>query len=438
MSMSVALPRPPSRIRGTAIAGLALLVVSFGGLGLWSSLAPLSSAVLARGTLAVDSHRKTIQHLEGGIIESVLVREGDLVEDGQLLVRLDPTRDQASLQILERRLNEELARSARLRAEIAGLDAVRYPDDLLARTDEQPEIAAILAGQDEIFRARLEAVAGERSILENRITQSKTQIEGLHAQEEAITKQVALLEEELAGALRLQKKGHMTKTRVLALERAVEELSGKRGQTVTELARVQQAIGEAELQILQIDKDRQEALAGELRESEAAIDDLSERSGEARDSLARTELRAPVGGRVVGLSVHTPGGVVQPGATLMEIVPNEDNLVIEAQVDPMTVDDLVVGMVAEVRFPAFSGRNAPVIEGIVETISADRLHDRESGRYFFATRIQVPDSELEKLQGRRLLPGMPAHVAVQTGERTLLDYLVTPIADVFRQAFREN
>ena len=430
-------PPYPTTIRGPAIAGLLIITVGLLGSAVWGSMTPLDTAVLAPGTVVVDGNRKSVQHLEGGTIEELLVQEGDLVQKGQAVVYLDQTRARASLEILQGRFDSERARAARLLAEQGNVDVISFPKDLLKRGREEVSVAALLEGQREIFVTRNESLRGQETIFRNRIEQSRSQIEGLQLNEASLNQQMQLLRLELSGVRKLFKKGHAPKTRLLELERSLANVSGQRGELLSQIAGIEQAIGESQLQILQLEKGFKEQIAQELRQVEAEIDDLNERLIAARDSLERLTIRSPATGKIVGLSVHTVGGVVRAGEPIMEIVPRDDSLVIDVEVSPTEVDDLVTGMVAEVRFTSFADRSLPVIEGQVAKISADRLFDRDGQRYYFSVRVHVPEDQIDLLGDHQLVPGMPAEIVLLTGERTLADYLITPVENMLRFAFRE-
>ena len=440
-SPSPALPGPPPRVSlrtgPYVLMGSMIVAAMLGGLGLWSAVTPLSGAVIAPGVVTVYSKRKTIQHLEGGIVDQILVRDGDHVDDGQLLIRLADTRARANLAVVSSRLDVLRAREARLRTERDGHRGVAFPDGLMARRGE-PSVTEILASEVELFAARRTALEGEVQILEQRIAQLEQQILGLDAQQQANGAQIRLIEEELTGLRSLHEKGYVSKTRILELERRQEELRGERGQHIAEIARARTAIGEAQLQIIQVQNDFREEVATQLHEVQADLLDIQERYVAAADELQRLEIRAPQSGIVVGLDVHTLGGVISPGQPILDIVPKEDELVIEAQVAPQDIDKIAIGLEATVRLSAFDLRSTPELSGTVFATSADRLIEEASREPYYLVAARIPDAELGKLQGLELVPGMPAEVFIRTGERTALSYLLKPLTDGMARAFKDD
>ena len=440
-SPSPALPGPPPRVSlrtgPYVLMGSMIVAAMLGGLGLWSAVTPLSGAVIAPGVVTVYSKRKTIQHLEGGIVDQILVRDGDHVDDGQLLIRLADTRARANLAVVSSRLDVLRAREARLRTERDGHRGVAFPDGLMARRGER-SVTEILASEVELFVARRTALEGEVQILEQRIAQLEQQILGLDAQQQANGAQIRLIEEELTGLRSLHEKGYVSKTRILELERRQEELRGERGQHIAEIARARTAIGEAQLQIMQVRNDVREEVATQLHEVQADLLDIQERYVAAADELQRLEIRAPQPGIVVGLDVHTVGGVISPGQPILDIVPQEDELVIEAQVAPQDIDKIAIGLEATVRLSAFDLRSTPELSGTVFATSADRLIEEASREPYYLVAARIPDAELAKLQGLELVPGMPAEVFIRTGERTALSYLLKPLTDGMARAFKDD
>lgn len=430
-------PRLPLNPRPVLLFGLAAIAIGLGGFATWASVAPLHSAVIAPGTVAVQSKRKEIAHLEGGIVESILVRDGDSVAPGQVLLRLDETRARASLSILRGELDAALASEARLLAEREGLEEIVFPESLSSRAAE-PGPAALMAGQKTLFEARRSSLAGEVEILEQRIVQLGEQTTGLQAQVTATGRQIELIADELAGLQQLFDKGHAPRTRILALQREEAELEGERGELIAAMARTKTAAGETRMEIIQLKREFRESVVSALREVQQQLFDLAERIGAAEHVLDHIEVRAPVGGLVVGLGVHTLGGVIRAGETILEIVPEADRLVVQAQVRPLDIDNLVVGQEAAVRITAFKQRSAPTLNGQLAYVSADAITDARSGESYYQARIEIPASEIERLGGQRLQPGMPAEVIVKTGARTALQYLVQPILESADRAWREE
>lgn len=430
-------PRAPLSARGTVIAGLAVVSLAFGGFCGWAAYAELSSAVIASGIVMVDSSRKAIQHVEGGIVKEILVRNGDAVAAEALLLRLDETRARASFAIVQSKLDQALAAEARLLAERGALPTITQPAEFAGREDDAT-LQEILQGQESQFQARRETLLGETGIYEQRIAQIDEQITGFRAQQESKVRQIALIEEELAGLKTLLAKGFAEKPKVLALEREAARLGGERGELIAEIAAAKTSISEARLQILQLKKDFRAQVEQELREVRAEALDLQERVAAAAFVLDHLEVRAPEAGIAVGLQVHAPGQVVKPGQTILEMVPVDDQLVVEARVRPVDIDNLAIGLEADVQFTAFPQRTTPRLLGTVVYVSADRFEDERNGEAYYLARVSVSEAEAARLGERKLHPGMPADVMIKTGERTALDYLVQPLRDSILRAWRES
>ncbi len=429
-------PAKRSSARRYIVLGLVVVVILFGGIGTWAATAPLSSAAIAPGVVAVDTNWRTIQHLEGGIVAEIFVRDGDHVEKGDLLLRLEATRAEASITIIEGQLDLALATEARLIAERDGADQISFPAALTERHG-QPEVAMIMSGQELLFIARRDSLAGQISILNQRIGQLRNQIEGLQVQQSASYGQIALIEQELEGLRQLYEEGYVTRSRILALERESERLRGERGEDLAAIAEAEAAIGEASLQILQLEKDLREKVVAELRDVQSEIFDLEQRQIGAADILNRIDVRAPASGTVLGLNAHTVGGVISPGDDIMNIVPEDDPLIIVARVQPNDIENVITGQTAEVRFSGLSQRDTPTLNGHVLTISADRLTDQQRSEDYYEARVVIPQDEIERLNDVELVPGMPAEVMILTGERTALNYILEPIQAGLNRSFRE-
>jgi HlyD family secretion protein/epimerase transport system membrane fusion protein len=429
---------PPINIGWLLAIGFSLVVVMFGGLGYWSMTAPLDSAVVAPGTIVVESNRKIIQHLEGGIVTEILVDEGDRVDAGDVLLRLDPTQPAASRSVVRRQLDEALVLSARLDAEYSGADMINIPESLKARLPADPNLRAIIEGQHEQFEERRRSLQGQVDILRQRIEQLQQEISGLQAQHDAQLKQREIYNEELVGLRELFDKGYYPRTRVLSLEREVANLEGEIGQTVSAIARSMKGIGEAELQIIQIRQQFREQIVEQRRDVHQEISSLREKLLVAEDSLDRLIIRAPLSGTVQELKVHTVGGVIRPGEPIMELVPSDDRLVVEAKIAPNDIEVVHLGMEAEVRLTALNLRTTPIILGIITAISRDRIVDPQQDLTYFRGEVVVPEEELDKIEENSLVAGMPADVVIRTGERTVMGYLVKPLTDYLARAFLEE
>jgi HlyD family type I secretion membrane fusion protein len=418
---------PSASARGTVLGGLALLVAVFGLGGWWAFSTPLESAAVAPAVLTVESKRKSIQHLEGGIVCELLVRDGDLVERGDILIRLDATRAQAQLAIVRAQLDLGQATEARLMAERYGIDTPELPERLAARRDDAT-VAGIIAGQANIQLARREALTGESDILRQRIEQFREEISGLAALHRAVEQQIRSLRAELDDLRELMDRGYVTRTRVLALQRDIERLEGERASHLAGRAQAELGISEAELSILQLEQSFQQDVEAELAEVRAQNFEMLERIVAAEDVLRRIELLAPVSGTVVGLGVHGPGAVIEPARTLMEIVPSDDPLIVEARVPPMFIESVEVGQRTSVRLITIEQGRTPVVYGRLEMISADRITPARGTDYYRA-RILIEHDALSGIDSDLLYAGMPAEVLIHSGERTPLDIALKPITD---------
>ncbi|MEE8535522.1 MAG: HlyD family type I secretion periplasmic adaptor subunit, partial [Kiloniellales bacterium] len=424
-SQSASRPDRPDRpgIGGPVAVGLAVLALFFGLLGGWAGLAPLTSAAVASGVVKVDSNRKTVQHLEGGIIAALVVQNGARVAAGDVLIRLDAAQARAAWALLQGQHDALAARAARLAAERDGAAAIAVDAGLAARRDD-PAVAAMLAGQVDILHQRQEQLEAE--------------IAGRRAQLAAALRQKALLGEEIADVAVLVDKGLERRTRLLGLQRQQANLEGVRGEQLGLIARARQQIGEAELQIINRRNSQMDQVVAALAEARARLGELKERLAASRDVLVRRAIVSPIAGTVVNLRFFTPGGVIRPGDPIMDIVPLDDQLVIEAQIRPIDIDVVRPGLAAQVRLTAFKQRTTPTLEGRVVYVSADRLIDAASGAAYFTARIEIPAAALARLVGVALYPGMPAEVMVVTGRRTALEYLLAPLTESFGRAFREE
>ncbi len=433
---SAAIPTPRTDTRPYILAGLLIIAVMFGGLGTWAALASLTGAVIAPGIVIVDSNRKTIQHLQGGSVAEIRVRDGDAVQAGDLLVRLDDTQARARLGIVESRLDILRARQDRLLAEQRNDKDVTFSPEIMARQTDR-KIADIMANQKAIFEARRISIDGQIDIQNQRINQLREQIRGLNALRESKGRQVAIIDDELKGLKELFAQGFAPRTRILALERTAEQLNGERSQHLTDMAKAQEGISEAQLQIIQLRKSFTESIVNDLENVQNETFGAVQEQVAARDVVDHIEIRAPIAGTVVGMDVHTVGGVIAAGQPILNIVPEGDKLVVEARVRPEDIDKVAVGQTAFLRLSAFDLRTTPELAGSVVTVSADSLSDQKTGISYYTARVQIPDEEMGKLGSLRLVPGMPAEVFIQTGERTALSYLVKPLQDGLARTFRE-
>ncbi|KPF82594.1 hypothetical protein IP70_21555 [alpha proteobacterium AAP38] len=416
--------------------GLMLIAAAFGSLLIWSLAAPIAKGVVASGLVGVDSNRKTIQHLEGGIVSEIFVRDGTVVKAGDVLLRLDEVTSQAQRDVLYGQFLTAKAQEARFIAERDGQKAISFPKELLGPGDNGRN-AAIRQSEEEVFKSRRDAISGQLSILDQRVKQLEEQSKGLAAQVTANTQQINLIDSELEGLQQLFEKGYASKTRLLELQRRRAELDGDRGNYEAEIARNKVASGEARLQAIQVRKQFEEDVAKGLADAQAKVFDLQDRLTSAIDVLQRREVKAPADGIIVNSRIHTVGGVARPGDPLMELVPTNDDLIIEAMVSPMDVDVAAPGMEAEIKFSSLSTRHIPILVGTVETVAADATTDQHGNRFFMA-RVRVGKDQLVHLNGQKLIPGMPAEVLIKAGERTIIEYLMRPLTDSFFKAFKET
>lgn len=418
-------------------AGRMIILIFFVGFFGWSAIAPLDSAIQAPGIIVVETHRKTIQHLEGGIVRDVLVREGQAVHAGQLLVQLDDTQARASRELLQGEGDALAAQEARLTAERDGADRVSFPSFLTDHQDD-PKVVEAIKGELNNFNTRRETLKKQIAILSQRSSENNSQIAGLKKEQESIDQQIALTDQEVQSVQGLYARGLSTLPRLLQLQRQAADLIGQRGQVVEKIAQVQLSSGENELQGMNIKNQFMSDVVKDLRDAQTKRFDLLDRLHAAQDILTRLTVRAPVSGKVVGLAVHTKGAVLRPGDTIMEIVPLKDALDVEAHVRPEDADSVHVGMPAQVTMSAYQRRRLPTITGTVTNVSADRLTDQRTGMPYFSVIVTVDKTPLSGYQDAKLLPGLPVEVALETGQRTALSYFTEPITDVFRKGMREK
>lgn len=414
--------------------GFLVIMLGVGGLGAWAAMAPLQSAVLAIGTVKVSSERKTLQHLEGGVVKEILIQEGDKVTAGQVLIRLDDLTAQARVDLLQGKLDRLKASLARLEAEQAGRDEITFPKELLSRSDDE-NVKVVIQGEIEAFNARRDAFNGENNVLEQRIRQYDQQIDGLKTQISSTRVQLSTIREEKDAVEILYKKGVYEKPRYLSLKRSHAQLEGQIGAHQSSIAQVEERIGEVKLRIIDLSTQRREENNAQMQRIQSDIFDNEERLRAAKDTLNRLAIRAPQDGTVVGLSVHTIGGVIKAGNRILDIVPRDDVLVIEANVRPEDIDIVHEGLSADVRLTAFNRRTTPTLPGLVTRVSADSFSDQSAGVAYYRVRVEIDPEHVTDLE---LYPGMPAEVYLLTGERTALSYFIKPIEDSIRRGLLEE
>lgn len=426
----------PLRLTGVTYTGFAILFLFFGVAGGWAALAPLDSAAVAPGVVKVAGDRKLIQHLEGGIIAELNAANGDIVKAGNVLVRLDDTQAKAQLDLIQNRIATREALAARLRAERDGKDEIAFDPALIANSATAAKDA--VAAQRDVFAAKHHNLTDEQEILNQRRRQTAEEITGLEQLIVTKDRQIDAIEGETKDLETLLAKGLTTRERNLLLRRQQQEIEGDRATNIAAIARARSAMAEIDMQILNLGTVRLNEAVDELSKVEAELFDLRQEERSARDVLARTDVVAPVDGIVMDLKVHTAGGVVKPGETLMTIVPLGQQLVVEAMVKPEDVETIAPGQPARVSFPAFARYNLPPLDGVVEIVSADRMVEERSGAPYFAATVLIDRNELAKLEGRKLLPGMSSEAMIRTGARTVLSYLAEPLTQNFRRAMREK
>jgi HlyD family secretion protein len=424
-------------IRVHLIVGLAIVVVLAGGLGGWASTQEISGALIAPGQIVVETNVKKVQHPTGGVVGELLARDGDHVKAGQIVVRLDDTVTKANLAIVTKNLDAALARAARLTAEQRGLDKIAFPPQLTDRASD-PDVASVMASESKLFEVRVNGRAGQKAQLRERITQLNEEISGLTAQEKAKDQEIALVQKELEGVRDLYDKRLVQISRLTTLERDSARLNGERAQYIASRAQAKGKITETELQIIQVDKDVVSEVSKDLRETNDKIGEFVERKVTAEDQLRRVDIRAPQDGIVEQSTVHTVGGVITAGDTIMLIVPKGDDLQVEAKVQPQDIDKLQVGQKTLLRLSAFNQRTTPELIGSVSRVSPDVTTEQRTGQSYYTIRVSMPPEEIARLGDVRLIPGMPVEAFVQTGDRTMMSYLMKPLHDQLMRSFRER
>jgi len=418
--------------------GLSLLLAGFGGFFLWAALAPLDEGVPAPALVSVESKRKRIDHLNGGLIEKILVREGEAVREGQELLVLNETQAKAGLNAIESQWRTAAASEARLQAEQKGLREVLFPPRLVAAANE-PEVAAVIAAQTDLFRSRRAALEGDLRIIRESVRGLEEQARSLEQLRFGRERQVELFKEQLASYQKLNTQGFISRNQLLDLERQLAEVQSKQSEDLANIAAVHARLAEFRARGAQRETEYRREVETQLSEVQAQVATLAERLAAQRDTYTRLAIRAPVAGAVVDLAFHTVGGVVKPGDRILDIVPASDELIVEAQVAPQYIDRVRAGLPAEVHFDAYmASADRPIVSGEVKVVSADALTDQRSGAQYYAMRVSVPAAELKKLGALKLQPGMQGTVMVKTGERPLLVYLWRPLVRRFTGALSER
>ncbi|MGO6686084.1 HlyD family type I secretion periplasmic adaptor subunit [Rhizobium leguminosarum] len=422
--------------RHVAVVGV-LSIALVCGIGGWAATTELSSAVIGEGVIVVDGDVKKVQHLTGGIVSELLVSENDHVTAGQVLIRLDGTTTRANLSIVESTLAQLYARRARLKAERIGADSFEVEENISDLTSST-SAAKLLDGEQKLFDSRRTALIGMKSQLASRKDQLGEQVKGLVVQINATNDALGLIEQELEGIDTLYKKGLVTLQRLNTLKRARADLQGNSGQETAAKAEAEGKAIEIDRQSIQLDEDRRSEIAKDLTDVEAQIAEYEERRGTALDQLHRLDITAPLTGRVHELSVHTVNGVIDPGQTLMLVVPENNELMVEAKVATRDIDQVHVGQSVDVRFSAFDQRTTPDVSGEITSIAPDIVKDERTGISYYPLRVKPKAESIARMKTIKLYPGMPAEVFIKIGDRTVISYLTKPLTDQMQHVFRQE
>lgn len=429
--------RPSHDIRRVAGIGMGIIIVTFGVIGLWAALAPLSSAVIGHGIVAYESNRQTITHYDGGIVRQIFVHEGDHVKAGQTLVDLNPVQADATLESTRVELFSLLARSDRLKAELANQPVVTYSAEVVAESSN-PAVAGEINDQNQQFRDRRATLNDQIAVLQARISEYKTEIEGIEEQRASLQQQAGLLDSEMSGLSELYQKDLVPKPRILELQRQRAQLEGQIGGSITDQAKAEKSIGETELQINQVRQEFYQEASKELSDDQVQIGDLQQRFAVAQDAAQRVSITAPMDGVVQDLKVFTVGGVVRPGEPLMEIAPDRGHMIIEARFSPNDVDSVHQNQTVQIRFSTFHSRTIPVINGVIRSVSQDRLSDEATHAPYYLAVVDVSELHLPPELNGKLKPGLPAEIVATTGSRTALQYAFGPLSNAITGTMRER
>ena len=434
MNGSAANPNRPSNWRSIAALGYGLILSTFGVVGGWAAVTKIDKAIEAPGVVSIETNHKTVQHLEGGIIRAILVKEGDTVAAGATLFRLENIQAKATFDTLHNQLFSALAIEARLIAERDQKDAIAWPPEIEAQAGG-PLVSHVIVDEQADFTKRRDSLQAQVDVLDSRMKQLTIQIDGVRVQKESTEKQIAFIEKELVGLRGLSEKNLVPVTRLYSMERERERLQGVIGQAITDAAKAQGQIGEYTYQVQQLKEKFQEEVEASLVDTRQKLSDLREKLAVAQDVLRRIDVTAPVSGTVQNLKVFTIGQVVRPGEALLDIVPEKERLVVEAQFSPTDIDGVHAGQEAEIRFPAFHSRLIPLLIGRLESISRDRLFDEGSKQPYYRGIVVLDKADIPEDLRSRVIAGMPSEVIVASGERTVLNYLISPLSSTLRRTF---
>ena len=436
--MIAKMPKPWSARAQVTLGFLAILIL-VGGFGYWSVASNIAGAIIAPGQIEVDRNRQIVQHPDGGVVDAIMVDEGDMVEAGDLLIRLDPNRLQSELTVIEGQLFEMMARRGRMEAERDGTADISFDTLLLEAAAGDADVQDLVQGQSRLFAARRETEAQTIETLEKRREQTQNQVDGIEAQEDSLARQLALIFEELDSQRTLLERGLAQASRVLNLEREAARLEGQIGELAANKAQAQGRMTEIDLEIVRLSSTRREEAITELRDLRSREFELAERRRATRERLEQTEIRAPVSGVVYGLEVQTVRAVISPADPVLYLVPQDRPLVIAARVEPINIDELFVGQEVILRFSALDQRQTPELYGEVSLVSPDAFEDPSTGAPYYSAEVILAAGQAERLpEGTTLIPGMPVETFIRTSDRSPLAYLVKPLADYFTRAFRES
>jgi HlyD family type I secretion membrane fusion protein len=431
-------PSPPNAsFTRVAVIGFAVIIFTFGILTLWAAFTPLDSAVTGHGIVVVQSNRQTVQHFEGGIIKTILVHEGDKVKAGQVLFQLDPVQANASKDIAGNQLYNLVAKSARLAAERDGRASVQFPQELLENRSD-PTVAQAMEDEQRQFQERRATVQSQVEVLNARIAQYKTEIDGIDQERVSLKSQSALLNEELSGLTELYKQNLVPKPRILDLQRDLANIQGQLGRLLADRSKAQQAAGETTLQIAQVKQQFYQDVSKDMTDVQTQMGDVRQRFIVASDTARRIDITSPVEGTAQSLRVFTVGAVIRPGDPLVDIAPDDKDMQIQAHFSPNDIDSIHAGMMTQLRFSTFHDRTIPVIEGTIHSVSQDRMIDEGTHQPYFLAIVKLKEQELPPQVRGRLIAGLPADVIVTTGKRSALQYILQPLTTAMRAAMREK
>jgi HlyD family type I secretion membrane fusion protein len=431
-------PHLQRRLRQPMIVGAAIIAVLVLGLGLWAGLTPLASGTTASGEVQVESNLKTIRHREGGTVRQILVREGQLVKAGQTLITFNDTDERAANDVLQGQADTLMSQAARAAAEATGRNDIEFPPALTSRAAD-PQVAGSMRDQQFLFTTKMQLFQSQTSVLNQRLDQIQNQIQGDQAQVESVQDQSKLTDEEMSGYKTLYAKGYAPRQLILRYQRSMADLAGRKGSLLADMARLRQQQGETRMQMVTMSDQRHSQAADEMREAQAKLADVLPRLTAAKAALEGTVLRSPVDGYVFNLTQFTPGGASSPGEVLMQVVPSNAPLFVQAMIKPQDIESVRVGMAARVRILALNPRWHGPMDATVTMVAPDKVTNEKAGVSFFRVDLRIDPKELTKLKpDERITPGMPASVTLVSGKRTLLGYLISPITDTLEHAMHER